>query len=78
SSIITMYSTDQYQNLSKEEIEQLAEDELNASLQSEKDIAFKGLLRGILLVIIAIPLLAFHWKKAQAMWRTSLETKDTD
>ncbi|MBC8386679.1 MAG: hypothetical protein H8E13_01320 [Actinobacteria bacterium] len=76
--IITMYSADQYQNLSKEEIEQLAEDELNASLQSEKDIAFKGLLRGILLVIISIPLFAFHWRKAQAMWRTGLETKDTD
>jgi hypothetical protein len=78
SSIITVYSTDQYQDLSKEEIDQLAEDELNASLESEKDIAFKGLLRGILLVIIAIPLLVFHWKKAQAMWRTGLETKDTD
>ena len=78
SSIITVYSTDQYQDLSKEEIDQLAEDELNASLESEKDIAFKGLLRGILLVIIAIPLLVFHWKKAQAMWRTDLETKDTD
>jgi len=78
SNIMTMYSTDQYQNLSREEIEQLAEDELNASLQSEKDIAFKGLLRGILLVIISIPLFAFHWRKAQAMWRTGLETKDTD
>ena len=78
SNIMTMYSTDQYQNLSKEEIEQLAEDELDASLQSEKDIAFKGLLRGILLVIISIPLFAFHWRKAQAMWRTGLETKDTD
>lgn len=78
SSIITMYSADQYQNLSKEEIEQLAEDELNASLQSEKDRAFKDLLRGILLAVIAIPLFAFHWRKAQTMWRTSLETKDTD
>ena len=78
SSIMTMYSTDQYQNLSKEEIEQLAEDELNASLQSEKDIAFKDLLRGILLSVIAIPLFAFHWKKAQTMWRIGLEAKDTD
>jgi hypothetical protein len=78
SSIMSVYSADQYQNLSKEEIEQLAEDELNASLQSEKDMAFKGLLRGILLVIIAIPLFAFHWKKAQTMWRIGLETKDTD
>ncbi|OFW49746.1 MAG: hypothetical protein A2163_11055 [Actinobacteria bacterium RBG_13_35_12] len=78
SSIITMYSTGQYQDLSKEEIEKLAEDELNAYLQNEKDRAIKGLLRGILLVIISIPLFAFHWKKAQAMWRMDLETKDTD
>jgi len=78
SSIMSMYSADQYQNLSNKEIEQLAEDELNASLQSEKDIAFKGLLRGILLVIISIPLFAFHWKKAQTMWRIGLEAKDTD
>ncbi|MBA7567162.1 hypothetical protein ES708_08862 [subsurface metagenome] len=78
SNIRTMYSTDQYQNLSREEIEQLTEDELDASLQSEKDIAFKSLLRGILLVIISIPLFTFHWRKAQAMWLTDLETKDTD
>lgn len=78
SSIMPMYSADQYQDLSRKEIDQLAEDELNASLQSEKDIAFKDLLRGILLTVIAIPLFAFHWKKAQAMWRTDLEIKDTD
>ena len=78
SSTIAMYSTGQYQDLSKEEIEKLADDELNAYLQNEKDRAIKGLLRGILLVIISIPLFTFHWKKAQAMWRMDLETKDTD
>ncbi len=78
SSIISMYSAEQYQNLSREEIDQLAEEELNASIQSEKDIAFKDLLRGVLLVIIAIPLFAFHWRKAQAMWRINLEAKDTE
>ena len=78
SSILTMYSQEQYQNLSKEEIDQLAEEELNASLQNGKDMAFKDLLRGILLVIIAILLFAFHWRKAQGMWRMSLEAKDTD
>ncbi|PIU29035.1 MAG: hypothetical protein COT09_02895 [Candidatus Hydromicrobium americanum] len=78
SSIVTMYSAEQYQNLSEEEINRLAEEELDASIQSGKDIAFKDLLRGVLLVVIAIPLFAFHWKKAQAMWRISLETKNTD
>ena len=78
SNILAMYSQDQYENLSKEEIDQLAEEELNTSLQNEKDMAFKDLLRGVLLVIIAIPLFAFHWRKAQGMWRMSLEIKDTD
>jgi len=77
SSIITMYS-EQYQNLSKDEIEQLAEEELSTSLQNEKDRAFKDLLRGILLVIIAIPLFAFHWRKAQVMWRMNMEIKNAD
>jgi hypothetical protein len=77
SSIVTMYSAEQYQNLSREEIDQLAEEELNASIQSEKDMAFKDLLRGVLLVVIAIPLFAFHWRKAQAMWHINLEAKDT-
>src|SRR3972149_7835156 len=78
SSIVTMYSVEQYQNLSREEIDRLAEDELNASILSAKDIAFKDLLRGVLLVIIAIPLFVFHWRKAQAMWHISLETKDSE
>ncbi|GAJ21127.1 unnamed protein product, partial [marine sediment metagenome] len=41
SSILTMYPSEQYENLSKEELDQLAEEELNASLQSAKDMAFK-------------------------------------
>ena len=75
-SIVAMYSTEQYPNLSEEEINQLAEEEIDASIQSAKDLAFKDLLRGVLLLVIAIPLFAFHWRKAQVMWRTNLETKD--
>ncbi len=78
SNIIGMYSAEQYQNLSKDEIDQLAEEELNASIQNEKDMAFKNLLRGILLVIISIPLFAFHWRKAQAMWRMNIELKNNN
>ncbi len=76
-SIITMYPPEQYQNLTRNEIEQLAEEEINISIQTEKDRAFKDMLRGVLLIIIAIPLFAFHWRKAQAMWRMNLEEKDT-
>ncbi len=76
SSIVAMYSTEQYPDLSTDEIEQLAQEELDASIQSAKDLAFKDLLRGVLLVVIAIPLFAFHWRKAQSMWNIGLETKD--
>jgi len=68
----------QDQNLTQEEINKLVEEEINNSINIEKNRAFKDLLRGGLLVVIAIPLFAFHWRKAQAMWRISLEVKDTD
>lgn len=76
-SIITMYS-EQYENLTRDEIEQLAEEEINTSIQTEKDRAFKDMLRGVLLIIIAIPLFAFHWRKAQAMWLINPEEINTD
>ena len=78
SSAISMYSKEQYPNLTAEQIDKLAAEEISASLQNEKDMAFKNLLRGVLLVVIAIPLFAFHWRKAQHMWQLSLETKDTE
>lgn len=68
----------QGQNLTQEEINKLIEEEINNSIMIEKNRAFKDLLRGALLIVIAIPLFAFHWRKAQAMWHLSLETKDTD
>jgi hypothetical protein len=77
-SAASMYTQDQYKNLSSSEIDKLVAEEINANLQNEKDIAFKNILRGALLVIIAIPLFAFHWRKAQQMWILSLETKDTE
>ena len=78
SSIVAMYSSEQYPDLSEEEIDRLAEEELDASIQNAKDLAFKDLLRGVLLVVIAIPLFAFHWRKAQSMWKIGSETKDVE
>ncbi|MCE5330040.1 hypothetical protein LLG07_06895 [bacterium] len=78
SAMVSMYSQEQYKNLTAEQVDKLATDEINTALQNEKDTAFKNLLRGILLVVIAIPLFAFHWRKAQQMWSLSLETKDTE
>lgn len=77
-SIVSMYSTERYPDLPGDEIERLAEEEFDTALQSEKDRAFKDLLRGVLLIIIAIPLFAFHWRKAQAMWQMNLEEKNSD
>ncbi|MHB1346826.1 MAG: hypothetical protein ACYCXK_04970 [Candidatus Humimicrobiaceae bacterium] len=77
-SVASMYSQEQYKNLSAEEIEKLVDEEINANLQNEKNMAFKNLLRGVLLVIISIPLFIFHWRRAQQMWVLSLETKDID
>ena len=77
-SVASMYTQEQYKNLSSSEIDKLVTEEINANLQNEKDMAFKNLLRGALLVAISIPLFAFHWRKAQQMWILSLETKDTE
>lgn len=77
-SIASMYSQEQYKNLSSSEIDKLVTEEINANLQNEKDMAFKNFLRGVLLVVISIPLFIFHWRKAQQMWVLSLETRDNE
>lgn len=69
---------EQGQNLTQEEIDKLVEEEINNSINIEKNRAFKDLLRGALLVVIAIPLFVIHWRKAQAMWCINLEAKDAD
>ena len=76
--IMSMYSQEQYQTMTDEQIEKLVEDEMNANIENEKIMAFKNLLRGVLLVIIAVPLFAFHWRKAQQMWKLSLEKSDDE
>lgn len=78
SSMITIYPPEQYQDLTTDEIEQLVEEEFNTSIQNEKGRAFKDMLRGVLLVIIAIPLFTFHWKKAQTIWCRDSDIEDTD
>ena len=76
--VASMYTQEQYKDLSSSETDKLITEEINANLQNEKDMAFKNLLRGALLVVISIPLFAFHWRKAQQMWILSLEAKDTE
>ncbi|MHB1347887.1 MAG: hypothetical protein ACYCXK_10405 [Candidatus Humimicrobiaceae bacterium] len=62
----------QYPNLSEEEINSLMEKEIANSVANERTFALKSMLRNTIMIIIAIPLFAFHWKKAQELWRLNL------
>ncbi|MCD4670589.1 MAG: hypothetical protein K8S14_09085 [Actinomycetia bacterium] len=63
----------QYPDCSKEEINELIEEERQNSIDNEKTFALRGLIRGGIFIFMAIPLFIFHWRKAQAMWRISEE-----
>ncbi len=60
---------DRYTNYSKEDINELIEDEIQNSINNEKIFALKSLIRGGIFLIISIPLFIIHWRKAQSMWR---------
>lgn len=64
--MISMYR-EQYPELPFSQIEKMAIEEVEISLRFEKDIAIKGLLRGIFLLAISIPIFTFHWKKARGL-----------
>jgi hypothetical protein len=66
---------DQYKDMSQEEIDKLVNDEIAAQENIEKLNGLKGIIRGALLIIIAVPLFATHWKMAQNMWKLSLESE---
>jgi hypothetical protein len=70
-SIIPMYKSEQYSGMSDAEINRIADEEVANQLNNEKIMALKNLLRGAVLLIIAIPLFTVHWMKAQSMWRLS-------
>jgi predicted histidine transporter YuiF (NhaC family) len=72
-STVSMYKSDQNNSqMSDAEINKMAEEEIAAQLNNEKIFALKNLLRGIVFLVIAIPLFAVHWTKAQSMWRASI------
>ncbi|MBU4293503.1 MAG: hypothetical protein KJ770_05580 [Actinobacteria bacterium] len=66
----------QYTSLSDAEINKMIDEEIATSVGIERIMALKGLLRGILLIIIAIPLFIFHWKKAQGLWHLNLNNQE--
>jgi hypothetical protein len=69
-SLIPAYKTDQNNStISDAEINKIVDEEMAMQVNNEKILALKSLLRGIVFLIIAIPLFTFHWRKAQSMWR---------
>jgi hypothetical protein len=70
-SLVPMYKSDQYSRMSDAEINKIVDEEIAMQINNEKIMALKNLLRGVVLLIIAIPLFTVHWMKAQSMWRLS-------
>ncbi|MBN1299516.1 MAG: hypothetical protein JW997_07510, partial [Actinobacteria bacterium] len=62
----------QYPNLSDDEIDKLMQQEIANSLANERNFALKSILRNTIMIIIAIPLFAYHWRKAQQLWHINL------
>ena len=62
----------QYPDLSDEEIDKLMAQEIENSLNNERSSALKSILRNTIMIIIAVPLFAYHWRKAQQLWHISL------
>lgn len=75
SSMLMQYQQ-QYTDLSDAEINKMLDEEIATSVGMERIMALKGLFRGILLIIIAIPLFIIHWKKAQGLWHLSLNNQE--
>ena len=62
----------QYPDLSDEEINKLMQQEIVNSLANERSFALKTILRNTIMIVIAIPLFAYHWRKAQQLWHINL------
>lgn len=71
--LMPSYKT-QFPAISDEELNKLMEKEIENSLANERTFALKSMIRSAIMIIIAVPLFAFHWKKAQELWRLNLTT----
>lgn len=60
---------EQYPTMSDEELDKLIETEIANSVANERTYALKSIINNGIMIVIAIPLFAFHWKKAQELWR---------
>ncbi len=60
---------EQYRDLSEEEINTMADQEIQNSIDNERGFALRSLINNSVMIVIAIPLFIFHWKKAQYLWK---------
>ncbi len=71
--IIPAYKSDPNNStMSEAEINKMVDEEIAMQINNEKIFALKNLIRGIVFLVIAIPLFTVHWMKAQGMWRLSI------
>jgi hypothetical protein len=58
-----------YKDMSEQELNALIEEEVQSSVNNERNFALKSIITNSIMIVITIPLFAFHWKKAQELWR---------
>ncbi len=53
-----------------EQLEELIEKDREQFIENEKTNSLKSLFRGILLIVIVVPIFTYHWIKAKQLWHT--------
>lgn len=66
---------EQYRDLTEEELNAMADQEIQSSIDNERGYALRTLINDSIMIIISIPLFIFHWRKAQQLWK--LEKSET-
>ena len=64
---------EQYKDMGEQELEALVEEEIQSSINNERNFALKSIINNSIMIIIAIPLFVFHWKKAQELWKLNMQ-----
>lgn len=59
---------EQNSSIDEDKLEELIEKDREQYIANEKLNSLKRLFRGVLLIIIAIPIFSYHWTKAKQLW----------
>ncbi len=62
---------EQNSSLTEEEIDKLVKEETESSLQREKNMSVRGMIRGSIMIVLSTPLFVYHWKKARELWNSN-------